>query len=64
MFRGPLKAVASTSFTAAAPDSRNALANTDTPRHGTETHRLLINLNAGFEDEYGGRLVLLDVIDP
>ena len=37
---------------------------TDTPRHGTETHRLLINLNAGFEDEYGGRLVLLDVIDP
>jgi len=37
---------------------------TDTPRAGTETHRLLINLNAGFEDEYGGHLVLLDVHDP
>jgi hypothetical protein len=34
---------------------------TDTPTSGTETHRLLINLNAGFEDEYGGHLVLLDV---
>jgi hypothetical protein len=37
---------------------------TDTPLHGTETHRLLINLNAGFEDEYGGHLVLLDRLDP
>lgn len=37
---------------------------TDTPRYGSETHRLLINLNAGFEDEYGGHLVLFDPQDP
>lgn len=37
---------------------------TDTPRYGSETHRLLINLNAGFEDEYGGQLVLFDPQDP
>jgi hypothetical protein len=37
---------------------------TDTPRYGSETHRLLINLNAGFEDEYGGHLVLFDPNDP
>jgi len=37
---------------------------TDTPRYGSETHRLLINLNAGFEDEYGGHLVLFDPDDP
>lgn len=36
---------------------------TDTPADGTETHRLLINLNAGFDDEQGGHLVLLDVND-
>lgn len=33
---------------------------TDTPNHGTETHRFLINLNAGFDDSYGGHLVLFD----
>lgn len=37
---------------------------TDTPLHGTETHRLLINLNSGFDDEHGGHLVLLDLHDP
>lgn len=37
---------------------------TDTPRYGSETHRLLINLNTGFEDEYGGHLVLFDPNDP
>jgi 2OG-Fe(II) oxygenase superfamily len=37
---------------------------TDTPRYGSETHRFLINLNAGFEDEYGGHLVLFDPDDP
>ena len=37
---------------------------TDTPGYGTETHRLLINLNSGFEDEHGGHLVLLDLHDP
>ena len=37
---------------------------TDTPAYGTETHRLLINLNAGFDDEQGGHLVLLDLSDP
>ena len=36
---------------------------TDKPENGTETHRLLINLNAGFDDEQGGHLVLLDVSD-
>ena len=36
---------------------------TDTPADGTETHRLLINLNAGFDDDHGGHLVLLDPSD-
>lgn len=36
----------------------------DCPAHGTETHRFLINLNRGFEDSYGGHLVLLDKDDP
>jgi hypothetical protein len=37
---------------------------TDCPAHGTETHRLLVNLNPGFEDEQGGHLILLDLHDP
>ena len=36
---------------------------TDTPGYETETHRLLINLNAGFDDEQGGHLILLDMSD-
>ncbi|MET0646173.1 MAG: cyclophane-containing peptide 2OG-Fe(II) oxygenase YhhC [Pyrinomonadaceae bacterium] len=37
---------------------------TDSPGHGTETHRLLVNLNSGFDDEQGGHLILLDLQDP
>ena len=36
---------------------------TDRPASGTETHRFLINLNAGFDDEQGGHLVLFDMND-
>lgn len=41
------------------PGHRIGLHN-DSPVRGTETHRLLINLNSGFDDAHGGHLVLLD----
>lgn len=31
---------------------------TDEPRGGSETHRVVVNLNRGFENHYGGQLVL------
>jgi hypothetical protein len=37
---------------------------TDSPNHGTETHRFLINLNSQFDDAHGGHLVLLDMHAP
>jgi hypothetical protein len=36
----------------------------DCPSYGTETHRFLINLNRGFEDTYGGHLVLFSRDSP
>jgi hypothetical protein len=36
----------------------------DAPRENSETHRLIINFNRGFQDENGGHLILLDIQDP
>lgn len=36
----------------------------DRPANDTETHRFIVNLNRGFEDENGGHLILFDREDP
>lgn len=37
---------------------------TDNPSGGTETHRLVLTFNRGFDDSYGGQLALIGLDDP